>query len=467
MSNCCCACHASDIKMITGISGDVKNVCDVTFEFEDGTSKLISMEEGKKYTVTYLNNNGMVETSTGVLLAILYQEGASSDYRSDMVSTCNRPSQSGPIHRKVFAPPPPLPGIGALPPDHRHCWIGFPQPICDPNSKFHGAVYYQGSCQPGTAWAGPYARENQSTADNMINPMHVHQEYPIVTTTGATIGFAFDCSDSYSSVSKTIMLSVIRDMKEFNIITESGDNQSGQFFMQTATSEKSVLSPTFFMIPNVIANSWNLRKDGEEIFEEDCQLAAPLTINTIDDFNDVNYDFVSKDENGNVTFVHNIYIMSKEYTVDSSGLLVCSIKGVLYYEDDSDTVILETTENLGLYTVTNLIADITARIHIDLVDAEMRSIIKYYSIHDKDDPDSIFIADTDHEDGVYAIDYDIASHKLTFDEEYCLIKFYDENKELKYKAKLKRVNKVSYRMNTNKVLESTFITIGLLVELTD
>jgi len=128
---------------------------------------------------------------------------------------------------------------------------------------------------------------------------------------------------------------------------------------------------------------------------------------------------------------------------------------------------LETADNLGLYTVTNLIADITARIHIDLADADMREEIKYYSIHDKDDPDSIFIADTDHEDGIYEIDFDVASHKLTFDEQYCLVKFYDENKALKYKAKLNRVNKVSYRMNTNKVLESTFITIGLLVELTD
>lgn len=467
MNKCCCACHASGVKMITGISGDVKNVCDITFEFEDGTSKLISMEEGKKYTVTYLNNNGMVETSTGVLLAILYQEGASSEYRSD-VSTCNNGSmQSSPIHRKVFAPPPPLPGVGALPPDHRHCWIGFPQPVCDPNSKFHGAVYYQGSCQPGTAWASPYAREKESTADNLINPMHVHQEYPIVTTTGATIGFAFDCSDSYTSVTKTIMLSVIRDLKVFDIITDSKDNQSGQFFMQTTTSEKSVLAPTFFMIPNVIANSWNLRKNDADVFETDCQLAAPLTIDTIEDFNDIDYAFVSKDENGNITFVHNLYIMSKEYTVDASGLLVCTIKGVLYFEDDSDAIMLETADNLGLYTVTNLIADITAKIHIDLADAEIRNEVKYYSIHDKDDPDSIFIADTDHEEGIYEIDYDVASHKLTFDEQYCLVKFYDENKDLKYKAKLNRVNKVSYRMNTNKVLESTFITIGLLVELTD
>lgn len=464
ITNCQPCCCTNNIKMITGISGDVKNTCDVTFEFEDGTSKVISMEEGKKYTVTYLNNNGMVEVSTGVLLAILYQEGA-SEYRSDMTSSYTRGIRQGPIHRKVFSPPPPLPGVGALPPDHRHCWIGFPQPYCDPNSKFHGAVYYQGSCQPGTVWTGPYARENEQKPE-MVNPMHVHQEYPIVTTTGATIGFAFDCSDSYSSVTKTIMLSVIRDLKVFDIITEDKDNQSGNFILETKSSEKSVIIPTFFMIPNIIANSWNLRKNDADMYN-DCQLASPFVIDTIDDFNDTDYKFVTKDEAGNVTFVHNVYIMSKEYNTNSSGLNVCTIKGILYFEDDSDTVLLENSNNLGLYTVTNLIGDISAKIHIDLTDKDMRNEIKYYSIHDKNDQDSVFISDTDHTDGIYDIDFDIVSHKLTFDEEYCIIKLYDENKVLKYKAKLNCVNKVSYRMNTNKVLESTFITIGLLVDISE
>lgn len=481
MNNYCNNCK-SNIMMITGISGDIKNVCDVSFNFEDGTSKTVSMEEGKKYTVTYLNNDGIVEVSTGTLLGILYQEDA-TEYRAD-TNTIRRPMQSGPIHRKVFSPPPPLPGLGALPPDHRHCWIGFPQPYCDPNNvHFTGAVYHQGSCQPNHVWTGPYSREKTAQKE-LINPMHVHQEYPIVTS-GSTIGFTFDCSSEGSSVAKTIMLTVIRDLEKFDILDEDEGNKVGSLKI-TISNGENVIYPTFYSIPGHSISYWNLCKDGVDLYDDDISIAyksIKIDYNIEDSINN-GYQIILKDSYKNKVLLSNIYITDKSYLSDGTG---CEIRGIIYFKDNTDTSISGDGPIIGDYHIVSSPTTVDGKIAINLINRLALSVTpaEYYSIYHINDEykmknnelyDNIESDNQTDEENSSSEEAEVTEFKLTdvaivsdpFDESVHIVSFYDENKNFLFKAKMIHLQKIKYS-NLNVEKESEYdllhVSIGFLVKI--
>lgn len=305
---------------ILSISAKCRNTCEVSFKYEDDSEKTIVMDEGKKYTITFINNNNEIEKVTGTLLSILYNE--QPVYRSD-VTTYDKPSMhSGPIHRKVFVPQPPVPGLGSLPYDHRHCWIGFPQPYCDPNHQYKPVTINTGD----PAWTSKQAISEIPKQLN-VDPMHVQQTYPM-TTSGSAIGFTLDCSDNYSSMSISIMLTVVRDIelydfeeKETGSFTAFYDKQTGYAFIK----------PNFIMLPNVLASKWNMKYNGEYVIE-DMELAVKASFR-YPSFNVEDYTIVIKDEEGNITFEHSLY--PTKSTLTDQNTIVMS--GILYSSDQNKT----------------------------------------------------------------------------------------------------------------------------------